>query len=77
MIRYLLFNYRLAVDRDKPLDLQEKLSQNFRIFLKNILDSRMKLSLGMGQAGDVIFLDPSAPVSHYSLHHLVTIRNCD
>ena len=45
-----------------------KLSQKSREIFKNILDSRMKLSLGMDQTGHVTFLAPSGPVSHHSHH---------
>ena len=51
-----------------PVQLLIKLSQKFSGFFKNILDSRMKLSLGIGQMGDETFLAPSGPVSHYSDH---------
>ena len=45
-----------------------KLLQKFRRNFLNILDSRMKLSLGMRQRGIETLLAPSPPVSHYSHH---------
>ena len=46
----------------------EKALAKIQWILKNILDSRMKLSLGIGQMGDETFLAPSGTASHYSHH---------